>query len=419
MTPITIRYPLDPSGVAPSNMIDGERHTLAPNRRWRCVATDYGAFFADSVRITDLTTGQVLTKDQYFEGELYEQPSDRYGKEIYAILVIVDPEVGTEISIDYQCLGGEYGTSATAIIQMIEKLQLDNRPIEWGDIINRPTEFRPVHHYHDAGDIYGFEYLVHVLERIRQAIIIGDAASHDVIYTYIDKLEVELRNLIVSNNDAFVAHVNDTSNPHRVTPDQLNCYIRPEVDNFISALTLALNTHKADKNNPHNVTAAQLKVYLKTEIDSLLAALEKKLSDAGAAHAADRNNPHNVTAAQLNCYTIPQIDTLLSSMNTGLTTHVNDKNNPHVVTKTQVGLGNVDNYRTAVNADMTAGTSTTLFTTPAGVQARVAAHAGSGDHDARYIKKGAAEETAITTWNGNAYVYVSGAWRQFWPPLWQ
>lgn len=419
MTPIQIRYPLDPSGNAPSNRIDGERHTLSPNRRYRCFATDYGAFFSKSVVIRDLTTGLELTPDQYFFSELYELPSDRYGKEIFAIVIITDPEVGTEIEIDYQCLGGEYGTSATAVIQMIEKLQLDDRPIEWGDIINKPTEFRPVHHYHDVGDVYGFEYEVHALERIRQAILIGDAASHDVIYKYIDGIDAALRNLIVANNEAFVEHTNNIDNPHKVTADQLNCYVRSEVDRFVNTLTQAVQAHVNDHDNPHQVTAAQLKVYLKTETDTFLNDLEARLTRALAAHTSNQDNPHKVTAAQLSCYTIAQIDQLLSSINNAATTHLKDFNNPHKVTAAQVGLGNVSNFTTALPADVVAGASSTTFVTPAGVKAMRTDHAASGDHDARYIKKGVAESMAITEIGGKAYVYIAGAWRQFWPAVWQ
>ena len=59
------------------------------------------------------------------------------------------------------------------------------------------------------------------------------------------------------------------------------------------------------------------------------------------------------------------------------TLHLGDFANPHKVTKAQVGLGNVANFGTATNADGAAGTSTTLFMTPAAVFAAIIVKAGS------------------------------------------
>lgn len=46
-----------------------------------------------------------------------------------------------------------------------------------------------------------------------------------------------------------------------------------------------------------------------------------------------------------------------------LATHTGNTSNPHGVTKSQVGLGNVDNYATASQAEAEAGTSNTVFMT--------------------------------------------------------
>lgn len=48
-----------------------------------------------------------------------------------------------------------------------------------------------------------------------------------------------------------------------------------------------------------------------------------------------------------------------------LDSHTENISNPHKVTKTQVGLGNVDNYSTATQAEAEAGTVTNKFMTPA------------------------------------------------------
>lgn len=48
-----------------------------------------------------------------------------------------------------------------------------------------------------------------------------------------------------------------------------------------------------------------------------------------------------------------------------MSAHTENISNPHKVTKTQIGLGNVDNYSTATQAEAEAGTATNKFITPA------------------------------------------------------
>lgn len=186
MPPVILRYPLDPTGVSLDNLVSGEPHVL-PNRTTRVVATSYGAFFADSLRVFDITNNRELVRGISFQAvEMYELPSAKFGKEICAVVLITDQTVSSEVSLTYQALGGDFSLSADAVVRMFESLAIDNRPVAYPSIINLPAEFPPVHHLHDIGDVYGFEYMVHALERIVEAIRYGDTGSHDRIYRYID-----------------------------------------------------------------------------------------------------------------------------------------------------------------------------------------------------------------------------------------
>lgn len=326
MTPLVTRYPLDPTGVNPENLVAAEPHTLSA-RRIRAVATQYGAFFSESLQIKDVTNNAILVKgQQFYAAELYELPTARYGKEVCAIVLITDENVGPEIELTYQALGGEFSNSMTAISQQIDKLKLDERPVGWGDLIARPDEFPPSHHLHDVGDVYGFEYLVHSLDRVRAAIIMGDDISHDAIYAYIDQ---EIAKLVLqgqSTAQSLASHLVDYNNPHNVTPDQINVYTKPAVDTQLTALntslTNSINTHTSARNNPHVVTAAQVGAYTKVESDTLLNQARTTLTNSINNHTARTDNPHNVTPDQLSVYTKAQVDatvsTLTTTMNAGL-----------------------------------------------------------------------------------------------------
>jgi hypothetical protein len=54
----------------------------------------------------------------------------------------------------------------------------------------------------------------------------------------------------------------------------------------------------------------------------------------------------------------------IGTVQTNLNTHTSRTDNPHAVTKAQVGLGSVDNYPTASQAEAEAGTATNRFMTP-------------------------------------------------------
>jgi len=417
MVPQVIRYPLDPTGTNPNNFIQGEPHTLV-NRKVRAIAPTYGAFFTESLKIYDSSTNLPLTSEQFEAVEMYELPTYRYGKEICSIILITDSSVSNNVTLDYQCLGGEFGYSVEAIAQQIENLDLDSRPVAWPDIIAKPRDYPPSMHLHDIGDVYGFEYLVHAIDRLRAAVELGDAASHDVIYGYIDKIEGLLQAQLDSQGNALLAHENDFGNPHRVTAEQINVYVKGAVDAFINQLTNNLNAHAADRNNPHQVTAGQLKVYLKTETDALLSNLFTTLNSVLTDHKVDYNNPHRTTAAQVGAYTTAQIDTKLSDINAKLTNHTSDIQNPHQTTAVQVGLGNVPNLKMATATEF-ADAVEARFTNPAQVQSLMETHKNSGDHDARYILKGVpGVESSLMVNNGIGYMWINGAWRQIWPAQW-
>lgn len=247
MVPLVIQLPLDPTGTSPNNAVVGEPHPLIANRTFRAIAPFQGAYFMASMQVFDAATGTQLTDgsngtvQQYYCCEYYELPSERYGQEIDAIVIVSDPSVSNNVTINYQALGGPYGTSAQAIIQQIEALGLDNRPVAWGDIIGKPSEFPPSFHLHDIGDVYGFEYVVHALDRIRDAIEIGDQASHDIIYSYIDAAIASVQGITDSLQAQLTAHITNMENPHNTTAGQVGAYTTAQSDSNLSTAVTTLN----------------------------------------------------------------------------------------------------------------------------------------------------------------------------------
>ena len=58
-------------------------------------------------------------------------------------------------------------------------------------------------------------------------------------------------------NNKINTHIARTDNPHGVTAEQVNTYIKSVIDNKIAAVNTTISNHIANTNDPHDVTAAQ------------------------------------------------------------------------------------------------------------------------------------------------------------------
>lgn len=375
------RYPLDSTGTSPDNLVVGEEHQLS-NRSVRAIAPTYGGFFAESCVVTDLATSQPLIKGtDYYFGELFEFPTGRYGKEIFGVILITKPNVAG-VSISYQALGGDYSYSMDALIAMIDNLNLGDRPVAWGSIIGRPDLFVPATHWHDIGDVYGFEYVVSALIQLRNAILTGDVASHDEIYRYIDTVASQNQDAINKVAADLAAHVARVDNPHATTKAQVglgnvsnyatavqadmdtgtasNLFVTPNiVATYVTQKAVnPLNAHAARTDNPHSVTKAQTGLgnvdnYPTATLAQAQAgvatgafmtpylvaqAITTQAGNLLAAHEADHNNPHQVTVAQLNTFDGPTISAKDKVIQDGLDAHKARLDNPHNVTALQLNV---------------------------------------------------------------------------------
>ena len=381
-----IRYSYDATGVNPDNLVVQEPHTLSASRNRIFVPTN-GPFFTESLKIYDGVTGHLLVRDVDFVcAQLLEQPTIRTGKEICAYVVVTNQSISPTVNIDYQALGGFYSLSVEALEELITTLQLDDRTVAWGEILGKPLLFNASHHFHDIGDVYGFEYVVYALDRIERAILLGDQALWDDLRTRINNLKV-----YVDAQDASLTEL---------------------IDNVVQ-------NHVDNKNNPHNTTAAQVGAYTTAQVDALINGVIQNLNN----HVDNKNNPHNTTAAQVGAPTVAQMNAAISPVTQSINNHIADKNNPHAVTATQVGLGNVANYRIANVAEMEAGNSKILYATPWGITARINKMIADGAFnttgDSRYVRHNANVSCSLRENNGRLEAFIGGAWRVVWPPQWQ
>lgn len=183
-TPL-IRYQLDPSGSSPDNAVIGEVKTLSLTQI-RAVAPQYGPFFTESLTVYDNGTGRLLSKDvDYKVVEMLQTATMKFGKEIAQLILIVNPAVSGTVRYNYQTLGGLYQNSSEDLVNMYNTIMSDNRPVDFINVLNKPVEYPPTLHRHMLEDVYGFEPVVVQMERIRQAIILGDVPAFEALVDWV------------------------------------------------------------------------------------------------------------------------------------------------------------------------------------------------------------------------------------------
>jgi hypothetical protein len=180
-----IRYQLDPTGNNPDNLILGETKIAMGGPVTRVIAPTYAPFFSDSVKVYNSGTNQELVKNvQYKCVELLQDPTARYAKEICQIILILDPSVAN-LRYDYQALGGLNQFDPSVLVNLWTQATQDNRPVQWGNVLNKPISYPPSLHNHMFSELYGFEPLVMELERVRNAITLSNVPAFESLIDWV------------------------------------------------------------------------------------------------------------------------------------------------------------------------------------------------------------------------------------------
>jgi hypothetical protein len=181
-----IRYNLDPIGTNPDNLVANEPHTLEPHPV-RVIAPTAGAYYGSSLVVFDSLTQTMLTLNtDYKLAELLQEPSSRYGQAVYALIAITNPNVSSEVSITYQCLGGYFQYDYSNLIDAYISAIGSGAPVDWLYILNKPYEYPPTLHQHLMVDLWGMEFVVSALERIRTAIMLSDVPAYEALIDYVN-----------------------------------------------------------------------------------------------------------------------------------------------------------------------------------------------------------------------------------------
>lgn len=191
MADTIFKYPLDLAveGFSANNLVKDEEHVLGEDTS-RIFISNYGPFYVEEVVVIDKATGKELVKgDQWNTVHPYREASVRTGRDVAAGIYVKDLNVGT-VLFSAHIVGGEFSYSYYALKQIVEALNIDDRPVSWDQILGKPALFAPSAHFHSLDDTYGWEYVVAALYDVSEAIRQGDLASRTLLLNQLQaKLE--------------------------------------------------------------------------------------------------------------------------------------------------------------------------------------------------------------------------------------
>ncbi len=360
-TPNTcLTYPFDPTGSLVSNLIPGEQQQLVAQnfRNQHFIVPKAAPFFADTLSITfQDTSGNISTLQEgvhYYVTHWFISASRACAMRVYGSITFIDTALAGIVSLTYQTVGGEWTISAQQTATIMADVVDNPRITSWEEVSGTPYAFPPEAHSWDVNDMVGMDDVVSAIQGVTTA-------------------------LQSTGSTGLAAHEANHNNPHVVTAAQVGL---GNVQNYSMA---------ADSDAVAGISTA---LYMSPATTA--AAIQSQVLGPFEAHISNYNNPHDTTAAQVglgsvanyapaqNSDAVSGTSTTLymtpsttmvainSSVGNALQAHILNYNNPHETSAVQVGLGNVANFSVAQNSDAIAGTSNSLYMTPASTAAAIA-----------------------------------------------
>lgn len=322
-------YPLDTTGLATSNLITDEIHTLTELNAsaYRILIPTFAPFYLDNFvlkHVDDQGAITILNEGvDYFFCLNYMAASVSIGKMLYGGISINSNLVNGLIKITYQTLGGEWTADPNYVLAVLAEKVYNPRLTVWDLVTNKPNQFPPVNHDLSMDYVYG----------------------HQDLITAVDNLSVAIANGPNPSN-GFVVHLIDENNPHNVTKAQVglaNVDNTSDANKPISTATQTALDNKAAISHNHSLE----------EVNTLTTELNKKVNLTPFVTVDDGSNAPTVTIN--NALTITNsipitIDNFLNGTN-GQTIYLLSTN-ANTTIANNVNIKTLSGADTVLNADV-------------------------------------------------------------------
>nr|DAP97288.1 MAG TPA: structural protein [Caudoviricetes sp.] len=193
------RYPYDPTGRSPDNLVRIERHVVTIDGN-NVFFPRYGAYFNDSLVVKQGEKTLVLNQD-YQLSFFWQDATIQVGKPISLAFNFINDKIIGEIQIDYQVVGGEWAGSVEAIEQLKQNPPDKHRNVFWDEVIGKPEAWQPTRHIHHVNDVYGLTPLVLAVEDMKRSLENQSVLKLKSVYDRFLKLKQYVEANIANSDD--------------------------------------------------------------------------------------------------------------------------------------------------------------------------------------------------------------------------
>lgn len=200
-------YPLDLSGMLPSNLVERERQTLTSSSgaNHQLIAPLSGPFFGESMVVkyygsdTNLRTAVAGVDYEFVFAN--QGLSKTCQTAVWSGIRFLNRGIYGLIELTYQTVGGVHSLNRKALLEFLVNFQENTKTVSWTAVTGRPN-FYPVasHKLHIQKNSLGY---IDLKEAVDNLAAVGIVPEVNPDFT------------------ALSAHVLQTHNPHHVTPAQL------------------------------------------------------------------------------------------------------------------------------------------------------------------------------------------------------
>src|SRR5574343_33345 len=176
-------YPFDPTGLASSNRITNEVHTLTEinANAYRIIIPSFAPFYLDNLTVLYIDENGIphnLNEGVDFHLTLpYIGASRSVGKMVYGGISITNLSLNGEYRVTYQTIGGDWTCNVPVVFSNIINLAYNPRITTWDAVTNIPEIFPAINHTVDFDALKGQEELINKLTEIETAILAGPTTS--------------------------------------------------------------------------------------------------------------------------------------------------------------------------------------------------------------------------------------------------
>lgn len=286
-------FPLDLTGENPRNLVVNDTRTIAGNDD-SVFVPDGGPFFTRTLVIQSGSKTLIPNVD-YKCLHLLKDASVQSGLDVSAVVMITNNSI-SNITMNYQVIGGQYGETVPVIRQLLENADNLEKSISWNThIYAKPDLFEPAPHFVSGEDFSDWSSVLNGFQAIERAIMLKDVAAWESAFQYIDNLITRRLGLIELSNFYTKSQVNLElvkmalkTDVYTKTASNQRHYSKTEVNALIGDI---------DGNETY---------YTESEINSKF--IESIVADAKFATKAEVNRVDSAKADKSSVYTRVQID---------------------------------------------------------------------------------------------------------------